>query len=94
VLRGGWFGGVAGIMLGFGVSYAVVTAAWSPEHASSGAPTPPAGEADPGRGPYDQVLAVCTPGWIVALLLGVAVGAGVPHVAGQEAPRALVVRGA
>jgi hypothetical protein len=33
--------------------------------------------ADPGRGPYDQVLAVCTPGWIVALLLGVAVGAGI-----------------
>jgi hypothetical protein len=31
VLRGGWFGGVAGIMLGFGVSYAVVTGAWDPE---------------------------------------------------------------
>ena len=31
VLRGGWFGGVAGIMLGFGISYAVVTGAWKGE---------------------------------------------------------------
>jgi hypothetical protein len=77
VLRGGWFGGVAGIMLGFGVSYAVVTGAWNPERATSGAPARPATEADPGRGPYDQVLAGCTPGWIIALLLGVAVGAGI-----------------
>jgi hypothetical protein len=34
-LRGGWFGGVAGIMLGFGISYAVVTGAWKPEAATS-----------------------------------------------------------
>lgn len=77
VLRGGWFGGVAGIMLGFGISYAVVTGAWKPEAATSGAPARPATGTDPGRGPYDQVLAVCTPAWIVALLLGVAVGAGI-----------------
>jgi hypothetical protein len=42
VLRGGWFGGVAGIMLGLGVSYAVVTGAWSPERATGGAPAWPA----------------------------------------------------
>jgi len=41
-LRGGWFGGVAGVMLGFGISYAVVTGAWKPEAATSGAPARPA----------------------------------------------------
>jgi hypothetical protein len=41
-LRGGWFGGVAGVMLGFGISYAVVTGAWNPERATSGAPARPA----------------------------------------------------
>jgi hypothetical protein len=35
-------GGVAGIMLGFGISYAVVTGAWNPERATSGAPARPA----------------------------------------------------
>lgn len=77
VLRGGWFGGVAGIMLGFGVSYAVVTGAWNPERATSNSPARPATEADPERGPYDEILALCAPGWIIALLLGVAVGAGI-----------------
>lgn len=74
VLRGGWFGGVAGIMLGFGVSYAVVAGAWNPERATSRAPAPATAATDPARGPYDEILALCAPGWIIALLLGVAAG--------------------
>jgi hypothetical protein len=83
-LRGGWFGGVAGVMLGFGISYAVVTAAWAPDRAAGGDPAPAATATDPGRGPYDEILALCAPGWVVALLLGVAAGAAISRVLARK----------
>ena len=83
ILRGGWFGGLAGVLLGFGISYAVVTRAWTPERAT-GAPAAAAGVAEKARGPYDEILALCAPGWIIALLLGVAEGVVMSRVLARK----------
>lgn len=80
ILRGGWFGGLAGGMLGFGISYLVVAGAWTPERSAGSAPAPAATAPEPARGPYDEILASCAPSWIIALLVGVVVGAAIARV--------------